>query len=148
MVAIEAMRAGVAVIASAVPGLIEVVEDGVTGRLFPPENPAALALVLDSLESNACSAMGMQGRARFLKHYTHERMNTELVAVYEELLQNENRVSVHTDPKVIPVLAEPQQMSHVAGLESLESKRGPGPQNWHGMARVRQAIEPAWQHQE
>lgn len=148
MVAIEAMRAGVAVIAAAVPGLIEVVEDGVTGRLFPPEDPAALARVLDSLESTACAAMGTQGRAHFLKNYTHERMNTELVAVYEDLLQNENRVSVHTKPSAIPVLAEPQPIRHEACLEFSGSRSGLIPQNWHGLARVRQTIEPAWQHQE
>jgi glycosyltransferase involved in cell wall biosynthesis len=42
-VAAEALALGVPVVASAVDGLIEVVRDGVTGRLIPPHDPQALA---------------------------------------------------------------------------------------------------------
>ena len=43
MVLAEAMAAGVPVVASRVDGMTEVVEDGVTGVLVPPGDPAALA---------------------------------------------------------------------------------------------------------
>lgn len=46
LVVLEAMESGVAVVASAVSGLPEVVEDGRTGWLVPPEDPAALAEAL------------------------------------------------------------------------------------------------------
>ncbi|WP_022928907.1 glycosyltransferase [Patulibacter americanus] len=42
-VAAEALALGVPVVASAVDGLVEVVRDGVTGRLIPPHDPQALA---------------------------------------------------------------------------------------------------------
>jgi glycosyltransferase involved in cell wall biosynthesis len=46
LVVLEAMEAGVPVIASAVSGIPEVVEDGVTGWLVPPEAPEVLAAAL------------------------------------------------------------------------------------------------------
>jgi glycosyltransferase involved in cell wall biosynthesis len=42
-VAAQALALGVPVVASAVDGLVEVVRDGVTGRLVPPHDPQALA---------------------------------------------------------------------------------------------------------
>lgn len=62
-VAAEAMNAGTPVVAAQAGGLAEVVEDGVTGRLVPPDDPAALATaVLEVLQHRA--AMGAAGRAR------------------------------------------------------------------------------------
>ena len=46
LVILEAMEAGVPVVASRVSGIPEVVEDGVTGWLVPPEDPRALAAAL------------------------------------------------------------------------------------------------------
>jgi len=42
-IAAEALAVGVPVVAGAVDGLVEVVRDGVTGRLVPPHDPLALA---------------------------------------------------------------------------------------------------------
>ncbi|MDO9408109.1 glycosyltransferase [Patulibacter sp.] len=42
-IAAEALAVGVPVVAGAVDGLVEVVKDGVTGRLVPPHDPLALA---------------------------------------------------------------------------------------------------------
>lgn len=43
LVLIEAMATGVPVIGTNVPGIRDVIEDGVSGRLVPPRNPIALA---------------------------------------------------------------------------------------------------------
>ncbi len=59
----EAMNAGTPVVATRVGGLAEVVEDGVTGRLVAPGDPAALAAaVLEVLDRH--EAFGAAGRER------------------------------------------------------------------------------------
>jgi glycosyltransferase involved in cell wall biosynthesis len=59
----EAMAAGTPVVATRVDGLPEVVDDGVTGRLVPPDDPAALAeAVLGVLQRR--DEMGAAGRER------------------------------------------------------------------------------------
>ncbi|HET9073077.1 MAG TPA: glycosyltransferase [Solirubrobacteraceae bacterium] len=61
----EAMAVGTPVVASAVDGLVEVVEDGVSGRLVPPGDPPALAeAVLDVLARHAQMAAAAPARAR------------------------------------------------------------------------------------
>jgi glycosyltransferase involved in cell wall biosynthesis len=65
LVILEAMEASVPVIASRVSGIPEVVEDGVTGWLVPPENIDELARAVeeawqDSEESNRRGAAGRQ----------------------------------------------------------------------------------------
>jgi len=86
LTALEAMRAGKPVIASTVGGIPEVVIDGVTGRLTPPNDVAALraALLADDLPTLA--RMGEQGRRRFLEGFTIDRMHGDLMRLYEEVL--------------------------------------------------------------
>ena len=66
LVVLEAMEAGVPVIASAVSGIPEVVEDGETGWLVPPEEPAALADALAAAWTDPAEAArrGAAGRRR------------------------------------------------------------------------------------
>ena len=52
LVLIEAMAAGVPVIATDVPGIRDVVRDGVTGLLVPPGDPAALAAAVARLSAD------------------------------------------------------------------------------------------------
>jgi glycosyltransferase involved in cell wall biosynthesis len=82
LVALEAMRAGRAVIASDVGGLPEVVDNGVTGLLLPPEDPAALRSALIETSEDQLAAMGAAGRARFLDRFTIDRTVGELKALY------------------------------------------------------------------
>jgi len=82
LVAIEAMRAGLPVVASRVGGLPEVVEDGATGLLVPPEDGQALAQALSSLRPEQMRTMGHAGRERFLRLFKADRVVAQLDAIY------------------------------------------------------------------
>jgi glycosyltransferase involved in cell wall biosynthesis len=66
MVAIEAMACNLPVIAAAHGGLLDIVEDDVTGLLFQPRNAAALAEALQKLAGDAAlrKRMGDAGAVR------------------------------------------------------------------------------------
>lgn len=82
LVAAEAMRAGVPVIASDVGGLREIVDDGVTGVLIPTDDVQALVRVLRDLSDDQLRAMGRAGKERFLREFTMERTHRELCDLY------------------------------------------------------------------
>jgi len=84
--AAEAMRAGLAVIASRVGGLSEIVEDGVTGLLIPPEDVGALVAALRDVRDDRLQSMGRAGRQRFLRHFTMDRVHGQLIDVYRREL--------------------------------------------------------------
>ena len=82
LVAVEAMRAGCAVVATAVGGLRDVVVDEVTGHLVAPEDAAGLAACIASLSASDIADMGRAGRERFERHFRIERVVEELEAIY------------------------------------------------------------------
>jgi len=61
---LEAQAAGRAVVATAVGGVPEIIEDGQTGRLVPPGQPAALAEAVLALFEDAPTREAMATRAR------------------------------------------------------------------------------------
>jgi glycosyltransferase involved in cell wall biosynthesis len=71
LVVLEAMDAGVPVVASAVSGIPEVVVGGETGWLVPPEDPEALAGALAEILSDPAEAArrGEAGRRRVEERY-------------------------------------------------------------------------------
>ncbi|HTG36768.1 MAG TPA: glycosyltransferase family 4 protein [Thermoanaerobaculia bacterium] len=71
LVVLEAMERGVPVVASAVSGIPEVVVDGETGWLVPPEDPEALAGALEEVLANPLEARrrGEAGRRRIEERY-------------------------------------------------------------------------------
>ena len=87
--AIEAMRAGKAVIASRVGGLPEVVEDGITGRLVPPDDSVALAQAIDGAQRSELIQMGAMGRKRFLQKFRIEECEARLASLYREVLERD-----------------------------------------------------------
>jgi glycosyltransferase involved in cell wall biosynthesis len=87
-VILEAMAAGRPVVASAVFGIPEQVEDGVTGILVPAgdEGSLAEAILRISNERELMRRMGEAGRDRFENHFTLAVSAAKTAAVYEELL--------------------------------------------------------------
>ena len=85
---LEAMAASLPVVATAVGGNAEAVEDGCTGFIVPPEDaPALAAAMLRLLESPALlERMSEAARARLEQHFTTEAMLGKIVASYRELL--------------------------------------------------------------
>jgi glycosyltransferase involved in cell wall biosynthesis len=81
--AIEAMAAGLPVVACAVGGLLDLVEHGRTGLLVRPEDPAALAAAIRSLvtDRDAASRLGSAARAQVVERYSFDRM----VGAFESL---------------------------------------------------------------
>jgi len=76
---IEAMMAGLPVVATRVGGVPELVEDGGTGFLVPPRDPNALAEALQRLiaDPELRRRMGQAGREKALKEFTLDRMLRE-----------------------------------------------------------------------
>lgn len=72
---LEAMAMGVPAVCTAVGGLGEMIDDGVTGRLVPPRDPAALADgILDVIADPGRRAqMGRAARLRLEDNFTLER---------------------------------------------------------------------------
>lgn len=88
LAAAEAMAASRAVVATRVSALPEVVEDGVTGTLVPPNDPAALAAAICGLLADPArrTEWGRAGHARAERLFTRERMNAEWRAEYARLV--------------------------------------------------------------
>jgi glycosyltransferase involved in cell wall biosynthesis len=81
---LEAMACGKAVVAARAGGIPEVVNEAVTGVLFPPEDVAMLAQALIDIlnDPEARSAMGAAGRRRVQERFSREEMLRKTLALY------------------------------------------------------------------
>lgn len=88
-VILEAMACGKPVIGSRVGGIPEYIDDGVTGFLVEPRNPAVLADRILTLigDKNLARQMGMAGRARVVREFQYDAMIARTVGIYEELVR-------------------------------------------------------------
>lgn len=88
---LEAMRAGLPVIATAVGGIAESVADGETGLLVPRGDTLALRRSLVRLLDNPAERhqMGRAGRVRFETRFVFDRMAMETMVVYRQLIDND-----------------------------------------------------------
>ncbi|WP_425374305.1 glycosyltransferase [Lichenihabitans psoromatis] len=84
---LEAMAAGVPVVATNVGGTDEAAVDGVTGLLVPPGEPARLAAAIQAmLEDPARAARyGRAARKRFQTSFTAARMGADMAQLYQGL---------------------------------------------------------------
>jgi glycosyltransferase involved in cell wall biosynthesis len=83
----QAMATGLPVVATAIDGNAEAVQDGRNGRLVPPSDPAALAQAVSELLGNPPLAveMGAAGRQRALE-FSAQKMVDDIAALYTRLM--------------------------------------------------------------
>ena len=84
----EAMAAGIPVIASDIPGCNDLVSSGKTGFLFEPENPDKLASTIEhaaSVERHNIEMLKSHARDFVKEKYSAERMAEEYESIYNDL---------------------------------------------------------------
>jgi glycosyltransferase involved in cell wall biosynthesis len=81
---LEGMACGSAALCTRVASMPEVVNDGVTGFVVPPNNPAALGDRLAWLAAHReqAAAMGLAGRERVLRNFTWDAVVARCLAAY------------------------------------------------------------------
>jgi len=81
---LEAMAAGLPVVASAAGGIVELVEDGQTGLLVAPGDPHALAHSVCRLMADRALAarLGKAASQRVQGHYSFDRMTSAFECIY------------------------------------------------------------------
>ena len=103
LVLLEAMAAGVAVAATRVGAIPEVVVDGETGLLVEAGKPAELAAAFHKLSDGAVRArMGEAGRRRVTERFTLERMWKETDELYARLIAGASPMPVALSPSAEP----------------------------------------------
>jgi glycosyltransferase involved in cell wall biosynthesis len=90
-VLLEAMASGLPCVTTELgTGTSWVVQDGLTGLVVPPNDPAALAVAIGRIlaDPNLARQMGQAGRERVEREFTESVMVNAVMAVYRELLGN------------------------------------------------------------
>jgi len=87
----EAMLMGLPVIATHHGGIPELVKDGISGFLVPERNADAIAEKLTYLiqHPEIWSSMGQAGRSYVESHYDMNKLNDELVQIYQQVIMND-----------------------------------------------------------
>ena len=81
---LQAMMAGLPVISTTVGAIAEAVDDGVTGRVIPPRDSAALRVTLSALlgDTETAAAMGRAGRQRAMSLFSRETMLDRMESIF------------------------------------------------------------------
>lgn len=90
LVFLEAMMFGKPVIGCRAGGMVEVIEDGVTGLFAEPGDAESLRTALDALitDERKREAFGKAGRARYLAQYTRDQLIDRTLEFYRQVIQS------------------------------------------------------------
>jgi glycosyltransferase involved in cell wall biosynthesis len=90
---LESMAAGLPVVATRVGGTPEAVQDGVTGLLVPPRDPAALVAALRAVieDRELAARLGQAAKRRVTEWFSLERMVRRTEQLYDWLLARARR---------------------------------------------------------
>ncbi len=99
IVAIEAMAAGLPVVATRLNAIPEIVDDGVSGLLVPPDDPAALAAAIDRVAADPArmAEMGREGRRLALERFDLRANGRQVLDVLKQA------AAVSRTPEVVRV---------------------------------------------
>jgi glycosyltransferase involved in cell wall biosynthesis len=87
-VILEAMAAGVPVVTTGISGIPEVISDGVTGLLVPPDNPRATAEAMARIHADPALAgrLALQAQTLVRDRFDGDRLASELAALFTRSL--------------------------------------------------------------
>ena len=88
-VPVEAQAAGTPVVASAIGGHKEIIIDGETGWLVPPDDTAAMAAAMNkalSMTEDQRNDMANKAMSFVAEHFGREQMTSQTLAVYDEIM--------------------------------------------------------------
>jgi len=97
---LEAMRAGLPVVVTAVGGLPEAVRPGLDGYLVPPRDPESFARAVRQLLNDRSRAeqMGLRARERVLSCFSIERTADRMASLYSRLVRGSGGGISRADP--------------------------------------------------
>ena len=86
---LEAMACGLPVVATAVGGNVEIVQDGVNGLLVPPSNPGALAGAITELlkDKEKARKMGLEGKLLVDENFSIDINVRKIEKLYLQILE-------------------------------------------------------------
>lgn len=86
LVVLESYAAGKPIVATAIPGIADLIEESKTGTLVPEEDPAALARAMRELLENPARAGAMgESVTGIARRYSWDSVAARHIALYEEL---------------------------------------------------------------
>jgi glycosyltransferase involved in cell wall biosynthesis len=98
---LEYMAAGRPIVATAVGGSLELIENGVHGLTVPPGDAAALASAIDRLikSPELAARLGAAARQRVCERYSQHNRLRRFEEFYESVIHGEIRAARRTDPE-------------------------------------------------
>lgn len=89
-VILEGMSLGKPLVTTAIRGIPDLVVDGETGRVVPPNDPIAIAEALSALleDPSMASDFGAAARRRYADHYTPHHLANSMESIFEHLVDS------------------------------------------------------------